>query len=336
MVEVNTPNSPIGFKPAFAGLCADWEDTTLMRFGERMWQQARERLSKEDQADHELLQDAITAYIEKLYAPTTMSKRVTAERIAVFALTWAVHAFQKLMTTHTYAAALMCSDPSKDVLKDLEIPYLGFMVHVPNGLLTFVSEDGTQIDYTRILVTGRAGFGGHAFMTVYDPAAPPSSTGRTFTVGADTLADLLFDDAREWVGVEDQRIESPTKETRVTRLAKRLVAGLLLAMQHQDNFKSRNVPTRTNRERGVKEPAHRITIIGRPLKIDCRPHVRDYLSGKRHAPPSVQVIVRGHYKRQVIGIGRLGRKVIWVQPYWRGPEDAPILTRPKLLTGTRP
>ena len=33
-------------------------------------------------------------------------------------------------------------------------------------------------------------------------------------------------------------------------------------------------------------------------------------------------------KRQVVGIGRTGRKVIWVEPYWRGPEEAPILTRP--------
>lgn len=333
--EVNRPDSPIGFKPAFAGLCADWEDTTLMRFGERMWQRAREKLSKEDQADRPLLQDGVATYIEKLYAPASMSKRVTAERIGVFALTWAVHAFQKLMTTHTYAAALMCSDPSKEVLTDLEVPYLAFMVHVPNGLLTIEGEDGTMIDYTRILLTCQAGFNGHAFLTVYDPSAPKSSTGRTFTHGANTLADLLFDDAKEWLGVEDVKLTTPTKEQRVTRLAKRLVAGLLLAMQHQDNFKSRKVVARTNRERGVKEPEHRITIIGKPLKIDCRSHIREYLSGKtrRVAPPSVQTIVRGHYKRQVIGVGRMGRKVIWVEPYWRGDENAPILTRPKLLAG---
>lgn len=23
-----------------------------------------------------------------------------------------------------------------------------------------------------------------------------------------------------------------------------------------------------------------------------------------------------------------GRKVIWIEPYWRGPEEAPILARP--------
>lgn len=45
-------------------------------------------------------------------------------------------------------------------------------------------------------------------------------------------------------------------------------------------------------------------------------------------PPAIQRLVRGHHKRQVVGIGRSGRRVIWIEPYWRGPEDAPILTRP--------
>jgi hypothetical protein len=36
----------------------------------------------------------------------------------------------------------------------------------------------------------------------------------------------------------------------------------------------------------------------------------------------------GHYKRQVVGTGRHGRQIIWIEPYWRGPENAPILARP--------
>lgn len=46
-----------------------------------------------------------------------------------------------------------------------------------------------------------------------------------------------------------------------------------------------------------------------------------------------QSCVRGHYKRQVIGVGRSGRKVIWIEPYWRGPEGAPLLVRPYEFTG---
>jgi hypothetical protein len=64
------------------------------------------------------------------------------------------------------------------------------------------------------------------------------------------------------------------------------------------------------------------------MALDCRPAVHRYMGGSASAPPAVQSIVRGHFKRQVVGISRAGRRVIWIEPYWRGPEDAPILARP--------
>jgi len=146
-----------------------------------------------------------------------------------------------------------------------------------------------------------------------------------------SLVDLLFEEPDEWLGHVVNN--PPPRSTKCLVLAKRLIAGLILSMSNADNFKSRSVPARNGtkkREAGV-EPAHRVTMIGRPISIDCRASVRTYLEGtsKKHAPPSVQTLVRGHHKRQVIGVGRRNRKVIWVEPYWRGPEDAPILTKPK-------
>ena len=106
-------------------------------------------------------------------------------------------------------------------------------------------------------------------------------------------------------------------------------------MQNTDNMRTREVGNRQTLKQRDGEPAHRLTMVGHPLKIDLRDHVRTYLGGGKrggkHAPPSVQVLVRGHHKRQVFGVGRMGRKVIWIEPFWRGPEDAPILTRPKKL-----
>jgi hypothetical protein len=39
---------------------------------------------------------------------------------------------------------------------------------------------------------------------------------------------------------------------------------------------------------------------------------------------SVRTIVRGHWRKQACGPGMADRKVIWIRPHWRGPEDAPI------------
>lgn len=122
---------------------------------------------------------------------------------------------------------------------------------------------------------------------------------------------------------------------RVIVLTKRLVAGLLLAIQNAANFRERRVPAKAARrwEGKREEPAHRVVVVGSPIQVDCRAEIANYFiahgPSRKGAPPTVQVLVRGHFKRQVVGVGRTGRKVIFVEPYWRGPEDAPIFTRPK-------
>ena len=60
-------------------------------------------------------------------------------------------------------------------------------------------------------------------------------------------------------------------------------------------------------------------------------YARPRASGARRSAPSVQTLVRGHWKHQPHGKGRSERKYIFVEPYWRGPEDAPITVRPHAL-----
>jgi len=47
--------------------------------------------------------------------------------------------------------------------------------------------------------------------------------------------------------------------------------------------------------------------------------------------PTVQCVVAGHWKMQPCGPGGSERKRIFIEPYWRGPEDAPIAIRPHVL-----
>jgi len=67
------------------------------------------------------------------------------------------------------------------------------------------------------------------------------------------------------------------------------------------------------------------------VKHDFRDRVRDYVEGKSHSAPNVQVLVSGHHKMQPHGPGNSLRKLIWREPFWRGPEDAPIAIRPHKL-----
>ena len=263
------------------------------------------------------------------------SRIAVAEAVFGFTAKWAVHAFQRITTTHTYAAALMCTDASRDVLQDIEMQWHAFMVCLPNGLLTYYDEElKIESEYSRILV---ASFSHGASIILLNQNGGMSKN-RLVVQVANTIADVLDVESEQQPmhSTEDVSTKTQDKVRRVFILAKRLVVGLLLALQNQNNFKSRLSPARDGKKpREREEPQHRVVFIGAPLKVDCRPQVKDYIMNGSHkrkgAPPAVQLLVRGHHKRQVVGVGRLGRKVIFVQPYWRGDEDAPIFTRPKHL-----
>jgi hypothetical protein len=316
-----------------------WSDQELTSAGRALW----ERTYKIGGDDSDVVEASRGAALNWGEAARAKGVLVNDGRIAVaeavfgFAAKWAVHAFQRITTTHTYAAALMCTDASKDVLQDIEMQWHAFMVCLPNGLLTYKDEEiGLESEYTRILV---ASFSDSASLILLNQNGGKTRHRLVVQVG-NNIADVLDADATSptpinTVGAEmDVSTGTQDKVRRIFILAKRLVAGLLLALQNQNNFKSRVSPSRDGKKkREHDDPQHRVVFIGAPLKIDCRPQVADYINNGSHkrkgAPPAVQLLVRGHHKRQVVGVGRIGRKVIFVQPYWRGPEDAPILTRPK-------
>ncbi|MBI4918178.1 MAG: hypothetical protein HY825_20240 [Acidobacteria bacterium] len=54
-----------------------------------------------------------------------------------------------------------------------------------------------------------------------------------------------------------------------------------------------------------------------------RGHIADYLSGEVDRAYKVRWIVRGHWRNQPCGPGRMQRELIWICPYWKGPEGAP-------------
>jgi len=61
--------------------------------------------------------------------------------------------------------------------------------------------------------------------------------------------------------------------------------------------------------------------VGRPIKLPKQ--IREAAAdptGKTWKL-AARFMVRGHYTHQPYGKGRLERKLIWIQPYWKGPEN---------------
>lgn len=67
-----------------------------------------------------------------------------------------------------------------------------------------------------------------------------------------------------------------------------------------------------------------------PLSRGARgiPSSKDRLRGR---PVDVRQIVSGHWKYQAYGTRLSERKLVWIEPYWRGPDFAEVVNRPKLV-----
>jgi len=121
-------------------------------------------------------------------------------------------------------------------------------------------------------------------------------------------------------------------DRRAMELVGTLVASVCMAfrsgMQKQLSAKACRRSVRASRF-----PTHIQYAIGAPIVHDVTGFVRNYIrTGRAGGRLSVQSFVRGHWKRQRHGEGGLLTKFIFVEPYWRGPEDASIAVRAHVLT----
>ena len=244
-----------------------------------------------------------------------------------------------------FFAALALTDISKNAYEDLRFPWTSFGIEIPPDLL--VDEVGGSYRFavvSSLPQTPRL----RATQAVFD--RPDYNEEAFFEVDLGTIC-LYRDDEnlsalQEWsdrgIGslLFDSNPDCPVApgdathpnrsavEVRLQEMAKQAIVGLLYTLQHTKNwsYDKRTISKLKNDPR-FGPPDHRVMVVGKPITVDVRDAVREYVA-HGHASPAIQSLVRGHQKRQVVGAGRASRKVIWIEPYWRGPKDAPIAARP--------
>ncbi len=99
----------------------------------------------------------------------------------------------------------------------------------------------------------------------------------------------------------------------------------------QEQIKLGPRPYRGIKRRNSPFPLEWNIRLTRDVLVDARAGLRAYCLGTTGTSPTVQVLVRGHYRRQPCGAGGLERRIIQIEPYWRGPEDGPIGVRSHVL-----
>lgn len=232
-----------------------------------------------------------------------------------FLAKWAHLAYTTIAVGERYAAALMATSVSADAIQGIRAPWDAFVVTVPGGLLShydrirFGAFDVPSV-HENGLVNARAR------MAVYS-----TTTNEVLVQNSTTIESCLSEpETDQSLGL----FPMADDEGRILRLAQRLVAGSILAALRPGESSTR-LHSGGRKKRKTVSPDHRVVTIGRATTLDVRSAVRDYVSGRAASMLTVQSLVRGHYKRQVHGPQLSERKVIWIEPYWRGPDEAPVL-----------
>jgi hypothetical protein len=111
----------------------------------------------------------------------------------------------------------------------------------------------------------------------------------------------------------------------------------LMSPRHRDAVaKTKTVGLRRNSH---GEPKSWTFQLSRDIRVDCREEVKEVLkatSQRAAAKLRLQLLVRGHWRRQPFGPASRERRYQHIEPYWKGQKDAPIAVRKHLLRGDAP
>jgi|WetSurMetagenome_2_1015567.scaffolds.fasta_scaffold15926_7 hypothetical protein len=261
------------------------------------------------------------------YSDMLLSKASTL--LMGWMLKWVEHGLPVIKVSPKYAAAAMATRTTPEVLADLRPPWEAFMISMPKTEVLYLFDNKEKpypVSEIYVLCVD-----GKWSMLV----SSPDSTISTWRSGVppERLADEVIEELKH-EPLEFLRVSS--KDDQTMSLTGRLVIAVVCGMTNQDHVVEVDKKTHDayrNRRRSSKVPVARVYQINEPIFLDLVEAVRGYQLGthRKGHRLNVQTMVTGHRKNQPHGPRQSLRKTIWVMPYWRGPEDAPIAVRPHAI-----
>jgi hypothetical protein len=235
--------------------------------------------------------------IERVVGFTDFADAVSSDAVEKFLILWRASAYAKLEINHKLAAALSLTDTDG---MDIVSPWEACSIVVPDGL---------------------------GFDTL-GPDGSIETVARIWCVGADAIS---------FIGASG-KVCVPTGD-RLASALRSLARGAFIALANPAEFKKQRTSdgsrsVRKSRRGGLPDFSHDRYLLSAPVTVDMRELLAEHLAGRRKgggASPKVQFLVRGHWRQQAHGPARALRKTIWVQPFWKGPEETRVLLRSHVL-----
>lgn len=219
---------------------------------------------------------------------------------------WAESGMQSIEMPHKFAAALMATS----YVDTPPLPWPEFEIQIPFGILVS-SKIGSAVS---VLVSSDDD-GCITTNVLFERGFCPLNLSKRFA------EDVVFAD--------DVGPAEIAEAERLHLLIRRLVVNTCLHVNERRSGSSTCTIKRDSRGR----PVPRGFKLGRALDLDCRQHVRDYFSGVKRSSPTTVTLVRGHWRNQACGPRNELRRLMWIEPFYRGPDGAPMLIRPTKIGG---
>jgi hypothetical protein len=243
---------------------------------------------------------------------------------------WRSMAFARLELGHKLAAALMFTDAPESV----QAPWLAWSLILPDGLLG-------EVDIRRVWCLGDrpavllVKLGDHVG-TLGLHVFKPREDGNLGIDPGPYNPDLGEKIPKTRAAFEAMGKEYEEKFLRTLPMLQNLIRGVCLALSDPAEWRKGDYYGRPSGSEIKKASKHKELpvgeryVLGHPVQIDLREEVLEHVRTGRvgGGSPTKLFLVRGHHRRQAHGPGHQLRKTIWVEPFWKGPEDARVLLRP--------
>lgn len=278
----------------------------------------------------------------------SVSKRMGAYKFLLtesredFGREWEKSAFARLSLGHKVGAALALTSAPDDEVK---APWGAWSLQVPDHLIPIEGEREektvtvpveAKAALRSVLESGAPDLEDRrqAILDAIDELPPPAcDIQRVFCLGSEPAFALArTESTKSFVVLSHHGREKPPVWWELLR---NLVKGACIVLEGAEP----KVPPRGGKWssplRGKNGPPEGVQYeLGKEVAIDLRQELRRVLGGSREgASPAVQFLVRGHWRNQAHGEGRALRRRQWIEPFWKGPEEARALLRGHAVKG---
>lgn len=218
------------------------------------------------------------------------------QRFAGWATQWKKCAFARLSVGAKLGAALMLTDAPEGVVA----PWEAWSLCVPDGIIKAQTSTRT-FSVMRLWCYG---------------TEPVAAVAKSDTDKEAYFINSFDDDDTPWKA-----------------LARNFVKGacLSLSIDVETHRKANWGPRGSKRAPGVVPDAGVDYVLSGTVEIDLRDEVKRICEGRKssggHGGLTVQFLVRGHWRNQAVGVRHSDRKRIWIEPFWKGPEESRVLLR---------